>query len=172
MAKVSWPQAQRPIARRHLRAAACDKIAAVPEEMVDFLPPERPLRMSTTAIQKRREPLAPRALPIVAYFDNDPVARGHLIGVQRFRRLPFETGMQENPAISRVVLVSLEDLVKENYHKMRVPNIRVLALTNEPFKDPRNDGAVYAYLPPDVPQRLFGLQAPPEFMALLEEKGV
>ena len=122
--------------------------------MVDFLPPERPLRMSTSAIQKRREPAAPRAIPIVAYFDHDPVARGHLVGVQRFRRLPFESGMQENPAISRVVLVSLEDLVKENYQKLRVPNVRVLALTTEPFKDPRNDGAVYAYLPPDVPQRL------------------
>lgn len=110
--------------------------------------------MSTSAIQKRREPPAPRALPIVAYFDNDPVARAHLVGVQRFRRLPFESGMQENPAISRVVLVSVEDLVKENYPKLRVPNVRVLALTTEPFKDPRNDGAVYAYLPPDVPQRL------------------
>lgn len=122
--------------------------------MVDLLPPERPLRMSTSAIQKRREPAAPRALPIVAYFDNDPVARAHLVGIQRFRRLPFESGMQENPAISRVLLVSLEDLVKENYQKLRVPNVRVLALTTEPFKDPRNDGAVYAYLPPDVPQRL------------------
>lgn len=110
--------------------------------------------MSTTAIQKRREPAAPRALPIVAFFENDHVARGHLVGVQRFRRLPFESGLQENAAIDRVVLVSMEELLKEHYQQLRVPNIRVLALSNEPFKDPRNDGAVYAYLPPNVPERL------------------
>jgi HD-GYP domain-containing protein (c-di-GMP phosphodiesterase class II) len=110
--------------------------------------------MSTSAIQKRRDSPAPRALPIVAYFESDSVARGHLVGVQRFRRMPFDSGTQENPAISRVVLISLEDLMKEHYQQLRVPNVRVLALTNVPFKDPRNDGAVYAYLPPDIPQRL------------------
>jgi len=122
--------------------------------MVDFLPPERPLRMSTSAIQKRREPSASRALPIVAYFENDAVARRHLVGVQRFHRMPFESGIQESPPNARVVLVSLEDLLKEHYQQLRVPHIRVLALTHEPFKDSRNDGAVYAYLPPDVPQPL------------------
>jgi HD-GYP domain-containing protein (c-di-GMP phosphodiesterase class II) len=121
---------------------------------VDFLPPERPLRMNTSATQKRREPTAPRALPIVAYFENDPVARGHLVGVQRFRRLPFESGLRESTAIDRVVLVSMEELLQEHYQQLRVPNVRVLALSNEPFRDPRNDGAVYAYLPPNVPQRL------------------
>jgi HD-GYP domain-containing protein (c-di-GMP phosphodiesterase class II) len=109
--------------------------------------------MNTSAIQKRREP-GPRALPIVAYFENDPVARGHLVGVQRFRRLPFASGLRESPAIDRVVLVSQEELLQEHYQDLRVPNIRVLALSNEPFRDPRNDGAVYAYLPPNIPQRL------------------
>ena len=110
--------------------------------------------MSTSAIQKRRESAAPRALPIVAYFENDSVARRQMVGVQRFRRLPFETHAHESPGIARVVLVSMEEFVREYYSQLRVPNIRILALTNEPFKDPRNDGAVYAYLPPDIPQRL------------------
>ena len=110
--------------------------------------------MSTSAIQKRRGSTAPRALPIVAYFEHDPVARRQLIGVQRFRRMPFEAHAQESPAIARVVLVSMEDFVREYYQQLRVPNVRVLALTSEPFKDPRNDGAVYAYLPPEVPQKL------------------
>jgi HD-GYP domain-containing protein (c-di-GMP phosphodiesterase class II) len=110
--------------------------------------------MNTSAIQKRRDPAAPRALPIVAYFENDPVARGHLVGVQRFRRLPFTSGLLESPVIDRVVLVSMEELLKEHYQQLRVPNVRVLGLSNEPFRDPRNDGAVYAYLPPNVPQRL------------------
>ena len=110
--------------------------------------------MSTTAIQKRRDPPAPRALPIVSFFENDPIARKHLLGVQRFRRLSFESVMQENPAIARVVLVSLEEILRDHYRELRVPNVRIVALSNQPFKDPRNDGAVYAYLPPDVPQRL------------------
>ncbi|HEY6248750.1 MAG TPA: HD domain-containing phosphohydrolase [Candidatus Angelobacter sp.] len=110
--------------------------------------------MSTSAIQKRRDPPAQRALPIVSYFDNDPVGRRHLVGVQRYRRLPFESVARESPAVARVILVSQEDLLKEHYQQLRVPNVRILALANEPFKDPRNDGAVYAYLPPDVPQRL------------------
>jgi len=110
--------------------------------------------MSTSAIQKRRDPPAPRALPIVSFFENDPIARKHLLGVQRFRRIPFDSVMQENPAIARVVLVSLEEILREHYSELRVPNVRIVALSNEPFKDPRNDGAIYAYLPPDVPQRL------------------
>ncbi|HEY6352276.1 MAG TPA: HD domain-containing phosphohydrolase [Candidatus Angelobacter sp.] len=110
--------------------------------------------MSTSAIQKRRNPPSPRALPIVSYFEHDPVARRHLIGVQRYRRLPFESMARESPAVARIILVSLEEILKEHYSELRVPNIRILALANEPFKDPRLDGAVYAYLPPDVPQRL------------------
>lgn len=110
--------------------------------------------MSTSAIQKRRDSSAPRALPIVLYFENDPVGRKHLAGVQRFHRMPFESGMRKNAAIPRVVLISLEDLLKQHYQQLRVPNIRVLGLANEPFKDPRIDGAVYAYLPPDIPQPL------------------
>jgi HD-GYP domain-containing protein (c-di-GMP phosphodiesterase class II) len=110
--------------------------------------------MSASAIQKRGESPAPRALPIVAYFENDPVARRHLVGVQRFRRIPFEVHEQESSVVARVVLVSTEEFLKDHYNKLRVPNIRILALANEPFRDPRNDGAVYAYLPPDVPQRL------------------
>lgn len=110
--------------------------------------------MSTSAIQKRRDSPAPRALPIVSYFEHDPVARRHLVGVQRYRRMPFESSSRESPAIPRIILVSLEEILKEHYQQLRVPNVRILALANEPFKDPRHDGAVYAYLPPDVPQRL------------------
>lgn len=110
--------------------------------------------MSTSAIQKRRESTTARALPIVSYFENDPIANRHLVGVQRYRRLPFESTVRESPAVPRVMLISVEDLLKEHYQQLRVPNIRILALANEPFKDPRNDGAVYAYLPPNVPQRL------------------
>src|SRR5215470_15025362 len=120
--------------------------------MVDFLPPERQLEMSTSAIPKRQPPAAPRALPIVAFFENDPVARRHLVGVQRFRRISCESLSGETSGIARIVLISQEEILKEHYRDLRVPNVRIIGLSNEPFKDPRNDGAVYAYLPPNVPQ--------------------
>ena len=110
--------------------------------------------MNTAALRKRREISAPHALPIVAYFEDDPIARKHLVGIQRFRRVSFENIGKENPLVERVVLVSPEEMVEKHYAELRVPNARVLALTNERFKSSRNDGAVYAYLPPDVPQAL------------------
>ena len=110
--------------------------------------------MNTAALRKRREIPTPHALPIVAYFEDDPIARKHLVGIQRFRRVSFENIGKENPLVERVVLVSPEEMVEKHYAELRVPNARVLALTNERFKSSRNDGAVYAYLPPDVPQAL------------------
>lgn len=111
-------------------------------------------RMNTAALRKRREIPAPRALPIIAYFEEDPVARRLLVGVQRFRRVAFEKIGQENPVVERVILVSSEEIVEKHYAALRVPNARVLALTNQRFKNARTDGAVYAYLPPSVPQDL------------------
>jgi HD-GYP domain-containing protein (c-di-GMP phosphodiesterase class II) len=108
--------------------------------------------MSTSAISKRRETPAPRALPIVAFFENDPVARRQLLGVQRFRRISFESLTGESAAIPRIVLISMEDVLRDHYNQLRVPNVRIIGLSGQPFKDPRHDGAVYAYLPPDVPQ--------------------
>lgn len=95
-----------------------------------------------------------RALPILAYFEGDTVAARYFVGMQRFRRLHFEELTPEHADVERIVLVSKEDLVEEHYNQLRVPNTRVLALTNSKFKDPRNDGAVYAYLPFDVPESL------------------
>lgn len=110
--------------------------------------------MGTSASPKRRASAAPRALPIVAHFTSDPVARECLAAVQRFRRMSFENGLYEDAAIDRIVLVSSEGLLQAHYHQVRVPNIRVIALSHEPFKDPRNDGAVYAYFPPNVSEPL------------------
>ncbi len=110
--------------------------------------------MSTAVIPKRRETTGARAIPVIAYFEEDAIAARHLAGVQRFRRTSFENCEPESPGVERIVLVSLEEVVEKNYDKLRVPNTRVLALTNRRFKDPRNDGAVFAYLPPDVSQPL------------------
>jgi len=110
--------------------------------------------MSSAVFPKRREIPGKRTLPIIAYFEEDAVAARYFIGVQRFRRLLFHELPDNNAEAERIVLLSKEDLVERHYNQLRVPNTRVLALTNSRFKDPRNDGAIYAYLPPDVPEAL------------------
>lgn len=95
-----------------------------------------------------------RALPIVAFFDDDPVASRYFRDVQRFRRLSFQKAVAEDPEVERIVILSKEHLLDHHYAQLRVPNVRVLALANHHFTDPRNDGAVYAYLHPDVPEVL------------------
>lgn len=110
--------------------------------------------MSSAVFPKRREMPGKRALPIVTYFANDAVAARYFIGVQRFRRLLFSELSADHAEAERIVLVSKEDLVELHYNQLRVPNTRVLALSNSRFKDPRNDGVVYAYLPYDVPEPL------------------
>jgi len=110
--------------------------------------------MSTIVYPKRREGGVPLALPIIAYFTDDAPAIRQISGIQRFRRMPFERARDEHPSIERVIVVSKEELVEKNYGLLRVPNARVLALARDKFRDSRNDGAVYAYLPPDVPQSL------------------
>src|SRR5258708_23793343 len=122
--------------------------AALPN--LDF----RNTSMTMTVSPKRREPTGGRAVHIIAYFEEDVIAGRHLMGVQRFRRTSFENAEAESPTVERIVLVSLEEVVEKNYAKLRVPNVRVLALTNRRFKEPRNDGAVFAYLPPDIPPAL------------------
>jgi HD-GYP domain-containing protein (c-di-GMP phosphodiesterase class II) len=110
--------------------------------------------MSSAVFPKRREIPGKRALPILIYFEGDSVAARYFIGVQRFRRLLFSELPENNADGERIVLLSREELVERHYNQLRVPNTRVLALTNSRFKDPRNDGAIYAYLPSDVPEAL------------------
>lgn len=110
--------------------------------------------MSSAVFPKRREIPGNRTLPIITYFEEDAVAARYFIGVQRFRRLLFGELSAEHAEAERIVLVSKEDLVELHYNQLRVPNTRVLALMNSRFRDPRNDGAVYAYLPYEVPESL------------------
>src|SRR5215469_15552904 len=110
--------------------------------------------MSSAVFPKRRDTPGHRALPIIAYFESDTLAAKYFLAVQRFRRVVFGQLSADYDDAERIVLVSNEDLVEQHYNQLRVPNTRVLALTNSRFKDPRNDGVVYAYLPYDVPEPL------------------
>jgi len=95
-----------------------------------------------------------RALPILACFADDVVAGRYFTGVQRFRRMHFEDIAPDHPDTERIILVTKEEQVETHYNRLRTPNTRVLALTHSRFKDPRNDGAIYAYLPPGIPESL------------------
>src|SRR6185436_6697959 len=44
-------------------------------------------------------------------------------------------------------MVTREAQVEVHYNLMRKPKVRVIAIADKRFRDPRNDGAVYAYLP-------------------------
>lgn len=110
--------------------------------------------MSSAVFPKRRETPGHKALPIITYFESDTLAAKYFIGVQRFRRFLFNKLSADHAEAEKIVVVSNEDLVEQHYNQLRVPNTRVLALTNSRFKDPRNDGVVYAYLPYDVPEPL------------------
>ena len=110
--------------------------------------------MSSAVFPKRRDMQGMRALPIISYFEGDAVSAKYFVGVQRFRRILFDELSAEHADVERIVLVSNEDLVEQHYNQLRVPNVRVLALTNSRFRDPRNDGAIYAYLPHDIPETL------------------
>jgi HD-GYP domain-containing protein (c-di-GMP phosphodiesterase class II) len=110
--------------------------------------------MSSAVFPKRRETPGNRALPIITYFDSDALAAKYFVGVQRFRRMLFHQLSAEHAEAEKIVLVSNEDLVEQHYNQLRVPNTRVLAITNSRFRDPRNDGVVYAYLPQGIPEAL------------------
>src|SRR5438270_9324677 len=110
--------------------------------------------MSSAVFPKRRETPGHRALPIITYFESDALAAKYFVGVQRFRRMLFNQLSADHAEAEKIIPVSKEDLVEQYYNHLRVPNTRVLALTNSRFKDPRNDSAVYAYLPFDVPEPL------------------
>jgi len=110
--------------------------------------------MSLAVSPKRHPAPGMKALPIIAYFEEDALSARYFQGVKRFRRLPFPQAAAENPEVECIVLLSREHLVDRYYVQLRVPNVRVLALSGSRFTDPRNDGAVYAYLPADVPEVL------------------
>lgn len=110
--------------------------------------------MSLAIFPNRRQFPGSRMLPLLVFFEEDPVGERYFLEVQRFRRASFSELKDEHAEIERIVLVSNEDLVERHYSELRLPNTRVIALTGQRFKDPRNDGAIYAYLPAGVPETL------------------
>ena len=94
-----------------------------------------------------------RNLPAVVFFPGDEVARASLAGLQHYLRLSFEEFAKGRES-ETLVITSLERMIAEKVPLLRAPNVRVIALSDTRYKDPRIDGIVYAYLPPDTPPGL------------------
>src|SRR4051812_1836791 len=93
--------------------------------------------------------------PLVVFFEGDELVKRLLDGIQRYRRIAFtqlDTVLQ--PDLERVVLVTNEHQIDTHYPELRKPNVRVIALADNRFRDPRFDGAVYAYMPSISPLNL------------------
>ena len=110
---------------------------------------------STPAVTKPSVSTPPgRGLPFLAFFETDDVARKAIVTVHRFRKIPFEN-LHGHPAeIDRILITASERLLTQFRERMRAQNFRVIALADEKFKDPRIDGAVFAYLPLNTPGEL------------------
>lgn len=94
------------------------------------------------------------SLPLVVHFEADELCKGVMVGVKRYRRMAFEDMEAKHREVERVVITSSETLLSKHYSEVRAPHSRVIALSEDRFKDARVDGAVYAYLPPSTPSHL------------------
>jgi HD-GYP domain-containing protein (c-di-GMP phosphodiesterase class II) len=111
--------------------------------------------MSTTAKVSSQNPGAPsfRNLPAVVYFEGDDTARASIAGLQHFLRLSFEEFAKGRES-ETILITSLERMIVDKAAILRAPNVRVIALSDWRYKDPRTDGVVYAYLPVKTPPSL------------------
>jgi len=103
----------------------------------------------------------PQPQPVVVYFSADHIAEKATAGMHAFHRVELESP-EGRPAKSgrlargseRVVIASSEWLLAHAVDLLRMPNIRIIALADRRFRDPRVDALVYAYLPANTPLEL------------------
>ena len=94
-----------------------------------------------------------RNLPAVVFLPGDDVARASVTGLQNYLRLSFDDFAKGRDS-ETIFITSFERIVAEKVAILRAPNVRVIALSDDRFKDPRVDGVVYAYLPMNTPPEL------------------
>ena len=105
--------------------------------------------MSSRATTDKTVSTALRTMPAVIAIEGDDVAQRSLKGIQRYARLKLAD--LEGREAETIVIVSSERLLAQLQASLRAPNVRVIALSERRFADPRMDGAVYGYLPPATP---------------------
>jgi HD-GYP domain-containing protein (c-di-GMP phosphodiesterase class II) len=98
---------------------------------------------------------APRGLPLLIAFDEDAVARSMIARVQKFRRGTFESSGGVSKDSDRILVTSSERLLAQHLDELRSAHLRVIAIADGQFKDPRVDGVVYGYVIRSTPTDLF-----------------
>src|SRR5919108_4218726 len=84
-----------------------------------------------------------RGLPILLTFEGDALARRMISRIQRFRRAGYDD-LPEIPAeVDRILITSSEKMLTEHLHEMRSAKLRIIAISDNRFKDPRTDGVVF-----------------------------
>ena len=107
--------------------------------------------MSTTPTTKAAASSSTRVLPLLVSFDQEPRVRQILCDLLRFRRISFEGSLELPADVERVLISGDESLLLTHYDELRRPNLRLIALTDHRFHDPRLDALVYSYLPSNTP---------------------
>jgi HD-GYP domain-containing protein (c-di-GMP phosphodiesterase class II) len=94
-----------------------------------------------------------RNLPAVVFFPGDDVAKASIATLQHYLRLSFDDFAKGRES-ETILITSLERMISDKVALLRAPNVRVIALSDWRYKDPRIDGVVYAYLPVNTPAAL------------------
>lgn len=90
--------------------------------------------------------------PVVAYFKGDLAAHTALDGSCKFNRAPWGgPALRFTPAL--VLLTASEQALAEHWETMR-RGVRIIALSDTCFENPRLDAAIFAYLPSATPPLL------------------
>jgi HD-GYP domain-containing protein (c-di-GMP phosphodiesterase class II) len=108
--------------------------------------------MST--LKQRSVPTRSRKVPRAIYFEADVQARALMAQCVRIQHISFESMAPEQLTGESIVVLADENLFAEHLKELRNPNVRVIVLADERFRDARLDGTVYAYLPRSTPGAL------------------
>ena len=104
-----------------------------------------------SSLKQRSLPTRSRKAPRAIYFEADVQAKTTVAGCARIQYASFETMAAEQLNGEIVFVLADESLFRQHLKELRAPNVRVIVLADERFRDARLDGTVYAYLPRDTP---------------------
>jgi HD-GYP domain-containing protein (c-di-GMP phosphodiesterase class II) len=95
-----------------------------------------------------------RKLPSAIYFEADERARTAVMQCVRIQHSSFEFLDAARLAGDNVFVLADVQAFADHLKILRAPNVRVIVLADERFRDARLDGTVYAYLPANTPASL------------------
>jgi HD-GYP domain-containing protein (c-di-GMP phosphodiesterase class II) len=99
-------------------------------------------------------PIRSRRMPSALHFAADLQAHHALSQCERIPHASFEDSDCVRLSGENVFVLANEELFAQHLKSLRAPNVRVIALSDHRFRDPRLDGSVYAYLPLNTPAPL------------------